>query len=42
MRAHRAKFDWTRPFVLVTDMAAFDSLKPTDELFPVAHPAAPK
>lgn len=36
MRAHRAKFDTSKPFRIVINRTAFDALRPTDRLFPAA------
>jgi hypothetical protein len=37
MRAHRAKFDVSRPFRLVTNRTAFDCLQATEQLFPATE-----
>jgi hypothetical protein len=36
MRAHRGKFDTSKPFRLVGSRTAWDSLKVTDTLFPAS------
>lgn len=36
MRAHRAKFDVSRPFRLITSRTAFDCLTSTEQLFPAS------
>lgn len=36
MRAHRTKFDCSRPFKVINSRPAFEALTPTDHLFPPA------
>lgn len=37
MRAHRGKFDASKPFRIITSRAAFECMQATDQLFPATE-----